>query len=79
LVGEYDAILGQGTCKVSVVKPAEAVPTAPSKKAVTDTSVTLNTIAKSANGAKALYGMKGTDGSFIWQDVPYFDNLKPDT
>ena len=70
---------GYGTCKVSVVKPAEAVPTAPSKKAVTDTSVTLNTIAKSANGAKALYGMKGTDGSFIWQDVPYFDNLKPDT
>ena len=79
LVGEYDAILGQGTCKVSVVKPAEAVPTAPSKKAVTDTSVTLNTIAKSANGAKALYGMKATDGSFTWQDVPYFDNLKPDT
>lgn len=68
-----------GTCKINVVKPAEAVPTAPSKKAVTDTSVTLNTIAKSANGAKALYGMKAIDGSFIWQDVPYFDNLKPDT
>lgn len=68
-----------GTCKVSVVKPAEAAPVTPSKKAVTDTSVTLNTIAKSANGAKALYGMKAIDGSFIWQDVPYFDNLKPDT
>lgn len=79
LVGEYDAILGQGTCKVSVVKPAEAAPVTPSKKAVTDTSVTLNTIAKSANGAKALYGMKATDGSFTWQDVPYFDNLKPNT
>ena len=77
--GPSELYLGQGTCKVSVVKPAEAAPAAPSKKAVTDTSVTLNTIAKSANGAKALYGMKGTDGSFIWQDVPYFDNLKPDT
>ncbi len=72
-------LLGRGTCKVNVVKPAEAAPVAPSKKAVTDTSVTLNTIAKSANGAKALYGMKATDGSFTWQDVPYFDNLKPDT
>lgn len=77
--GPSEMYLGQGTCKVSVVKPSEAVPTAPSKKAVTDTSVTLNTIAKSANGAKALYGMKATDGSFTWQDVPYFDNLKPDT
>lgn len=77
--GPSELYLGQGTCKVSVVKPAEAAPAAPSKKAVTDTSVTLNTIAKSANGAKALYGMKAIDGSFIWQDVPYFDNLKPDT
>lgn len=74
-----DVLCALGTCKVSVVKPAEAAPVTPSKKAVTDTSVTLNTIAKSANGAKALYGMKATDGSFTWQDVPYFDNLKPNT
>lgn len=72
-------LLGQGTCKINVVKSGQAAPAAPSKKAVSDTSVTLNTIAKSANGAMVLYGMKVTDGSFTWKTEPFFDNLKPDT
>ena len=66
------SVLDEFTINRTVEKAEQAAPAAPTLKARTQTSITLNTVSPNENGAAAQYSK---DGGKTWQDSPEFTGL----